>query len=157
MTSVARPGITASGTPHDLARFVAAQGPVYAQALAELRAGRKRTHWMWFVFPQYAGLGQSPIAREYAIQSVAEAEAYLRHPVLGPRLVECAEALLAVGGRSALEILGSPDDLKLRSCATLFARVSPAGSVFARLLERYYGGQEDPETLRLAGLGSGGP
>src|SRR4051812_39061972 len=104
--------------PYDLRRFVDAQTHDYARALAELRAGRKQSHWMWYVFPQYAGLGRSPTAQRYAIRSVAEAEAYLRHPVLGPRLIESAEAVLAIEGRSAHDILGSPDDLKLRSSAT---------------------------------------
>jgi uncharacterized protein (DUF1810 family) len=137
--------------PHDLGRFVAAQAGAYATALAELRDGRKRSHWMWLVFPQLAGLGSSAMARRYAIAGVAEARAYLGHPVLGARLVECAEALLAVEGRSAREIMGSPDDLKLRSCATLFARVAPPGSAFERLIDRYYGGEEDAATLRLLG------
>jgi uncharacterized protein (DUF1810 family) len=137
--------------PYDLGRFVAAQAGAYAAALAELRAGRKRSHWMWFVFPQLAGLGSSAMARRYAIADVAEARAYLEHPVLGPRLVECAEALLAAEGRSARVIMGSPDDLKLRSCATLFARVAPPGSAFERLIDRYYGGEEDAATLRLLG------
>jgi uncharacterized protein (DUF1810 family) len=121
---------------------------VHDTALAELRAGRKRTHWMWFVFPQVAGLGASPMARRYAIGSLAEARAYLDHPLLGRRLSECAEALLALEGREARDVLGYPDDLKLRSCATLFAAVAPPGSPFERLLARYYGGQRDPETLR---------
>jgi uncharacterized protein (DUF1810 family) len=135
--------------PHDLARFVDAQTGVYDRALSEIRGGRKRSHWMWFMFPQLAGLGFSATAQRYAISSRAEAAAYLAHPILGPRLVECAEAALAVEGRSAPDIFGSPDDLKLRSCATLFAQVSPAGSVFKRLLDRYYGGEPDRQTLRL--------
>lgn len=142
---------TRAGDPYDLARFVAAQRDVYPTALAELRAGRKQSHWMWFVFPQAEGLGSSWMAQRYAIASAAEAEAYLRHPVLGPRLVECAEALLSVEGRSAHEIFGSPDDVKLRSSATLFASVSPPGSVFERLLDRYFGGRRDDATLRLIG------
>jgi uncharacterized protein (DUF1810 family) len=140
-----------SGDPHDLARFVRAQDGVYDRALAEVRAGRKRTHWMWFVFPQLDGLGSSPMARQYAIKGLAEAEAYLRHPVLGPRLVECGEAAVGVEGRSAYEVFGSPDDMKLRSCATLFALVSPAGSAFERVLAKYFDGQPDPATLRLLG------
>jgi uncharacterized protein (DUF1810 family) len=135
--------------PHWLIRFVEAQHSTYAQALAEIRSGRKESHWMWFVFPQFAGLGSSPASVYYAIVSMEEADAYLRHPVLGPRLVECAEAVLAVEGRSAAEIFGSPDDLKLRSCATLFAHVSPPGSVFERILTRYYDGEPDAMTLRL--------
>jgi uncharacterized protein (DUF1810 family) len=106
---------------------------------------------MWYVFPQFHGLGLSPTSRRYAIRSAAEAEAYLRHPILGPRLVEIAEAAAAVEGRSAFQVFGSPDDMKLRSCATLFARVSPAGSVFERLLARYFDGEPDSETLRLLG------
>ncbi len=135
--------------PHDLDRFVSAQEGDYARALAEVRAGRKRSHWMWYVFPQLDGLGSSDMARHYAIKSTAEAEAYLAHPVLGPRLVEIAEAALAVEGRSAADIFGSPDDMKLRSCATLFARVSPPGSVFDQLLAKYYPDGPDPRTLRL--------
>jgi len=140
---------TASNDPFELRRFVEAQEGVYAQALAELKGGRKRSHWMWFVFPQFDGLGVSSTARHYAIKSLDEARAYLAHPLLGPRLRECADALLKVEGRSAAEIMGSPDDLKLRSCATLFARVSPSGSAFARLLEKYYDGRADEKTLRL--------
>ena len=114
--------------PFDLARFVEAQDEDYTRVLAEIRNGRKWSHWMWYIFPQYAGLGMSSTSRLYAIKSVAEAEAYLRHPVLGPRLIECAEAALAVEGRTAPEIFGSPDDMKLRSCATLFASISSPGS-----------------------------
>src|SRR5689334_13159806 len=108
--------------PHRLERFVEAQDRVFDQALGELRAGRKRSHWMWFVFPQVAGLGMSATSRTYAIASLEEARAYLDHPVLGPRLVECAEAVLAHPERTALEVMGSPDDVKLRSSMTLFAR-----------------------------------
>jgi len=141
--------------PFDLDRFVRAQEGTYERALAEVRAGRKRTHWMWFVFPQLDGLGSSPTARHYAIKSLAEARAYLAHPVLGPRLVECAEAVVGVEGRSAHDIFGSPDDLKLRSCATLFACVAPPGSVFDRLLAKYYSGERDDRTLQLLGLDTG--
>ena len=137
--------------PHNLTRFLQAQASTYEQAISEIRSGRKRSHWMWFVFPQFDGLGSSPTARLYAIKSVAEAEAYLAHPVLGPRLLESVRTVLAIEGRSALEIFGSPDDLKLRSCATLFASISPAGSVFERLLGQYFGGDPDNETLRLLG------
>jgi uncharacterized protein (DUF1810 family) len=144
-----------AGDPYDLSRFVQAQEQVYPYALAEIRSGRKRSHWMWFIFPQYDGLGFSSISRRYAIKSIAEAEAYLRHPVLGPRLVECAEAVVGVEGRSASEIFGSPDDLKLRSCATLFASVSPAGSVFEKLLDKYFQGDRDDKTLRLLGIARG--
>ena len=141
--------LTDANDPHDLNRFVQAQEGVHERALAEIKSGRKRSHWMWYIFPQFDGLGFSPTAKLYAIKSVAEAEAYLRHPVLGPRLKECAEAALGVQGRTAFEIFGSPDDMKLRSCATLFAHVSPPGSVFHRLLDKYYQGEPDDKTLRL--------
>ncbi|HEX8324300.1 MAG TPA: DUF1810 domain-containing protein [Tepidisphaeraceae bacterium] len=135
--------------PHDLARFLTAQEADYAQALSEIRSGRKRSHWMWYVFPQVAGLGQSSTSRFYAIKSPDEARAYLAHPILGPRLIACAEAAVAVEGRSALEVFGSPDDMKLKSSATLFAHVSPPGSVFERVLTRYFGGERDDKTLEL--------
>jgi uncharacterized protein (DUF1810 family) len=141
--------MTDANDPHDLNRFVQAQEGVYERALAEIKSGRKRSHWMWYIFPQFDGLGFSPTAQLYAIKSVAEAEAYLSHPVLGPRLKECAEAVLSTQGRTAHEVFGSPDDMKLRSCATLFARVSPPGSVFARLLDKYYQGEPDDKTLAL--------
>jgi uncharacterized protein (DUF1810 family) len=135
-----------SGDPFGLSRFVAAQEDVYDTALAEIRDGRKRTHWMWFVFPQLAGLGSSATSRQYAISGAAEARAYLEHPILGARLIECCDALLGVSGGSATDILGSPDDLKLRSCATLFAFVSERGSVFERVLTRFFGGVPDLRT-----------
>ena len=136
---------------YDLTRFVRAQERDYDQALAEIRSGRKQSHWMWYIFPQLTGLGRSATARQFAIASLAEADAYMRHPVLGPRLQEICQAALDVEGRSALDVFGSPDDLKLRSCATLFACVAPAGSVFERLLDRYFGGERDHATLRLLG------
>lgn len=135
--------------PYRLDRFLAAQAEVYAQATRELRAGRKQTHWMWFVFPQLAGLGSSATARRYAIGSADEARAYLSHPVLGPRLGQCVQLLLALQGVGAQEVFGSPDDLKLRSCLTLFATVGGADSVFRRALERYFGGECDPRTVAL--------
>jgi uncharacterized protein (DUF1810 family) len=137
--------------PYDLQRFVDAQEGIYEQALAEIRAGHKRSHWMWFVFPQFAGLGFSPTSQHYAIKSLEEAKAYLSHPVLGARLIECTEAVLRIGGRSAHDIFGSPDDMKLRSSATLFAAVSPERSVFHRLLDTYFEGRADGRTLSLAG------
>ena len=141
--------------PSDLGRFVEAQrGGVHEQALAELRAGRKRTHWMWFVFPQLAGLGLSPTALHYGIRSLAEAQAYLRHPVLGPRLRECARALLELEGVSAEAIFGYPDVLKLKSSMTLFAAVPDVGPEFAAVLARYYGGARDPRTLGLLDPGA---
>ena len=138
--------------PYDLSRFVRAQEDDYQQALAEIVSGRKRSHWMWYVFPQFDGLAFSSTSKLYSIKSAAEAKAYLDHPILGPRLLECAEAVVRVEGRSATEILGSPDDLKLRSSATLFASVLPPGSVFDRLLGKYYGGEGDSKTLRLLGI-----
>lgn len=141
------------GDPHDLNRFVQAQKGDYKQALREIRSGRKQSHWMWYIFPQYDGLGVSSTAKHYAIKSLQEAQAYLDHPLLGPRLVECAEAVLGVQGRTASEIFGFPDDMKLKSCASLFAQVSPAGSVFEQLLARYYRGERDEKTLQLLGSG----
>jgi uncharacterized protein (DUF1810 family) len=138
-----------SADPFDLNRFVEAQEGSYPVALAELRAGRKRTHWIWYIFPQIAGLGHSAMSERYAIRSEDEARAYLAHPILGPRLIESAEAVLGVKGRSVHEIMGSPDDLKLRSCATLFARVSPEGSIFHRILEHYYNSGPDWSTLEI--------
>ena len=135
----------------DLARFTRAQdaGGTYERALAELRAGRKTSHWMWFVFPQITGLGRSPTARTYAIASLQEARAYLEHPVLGPRLVECAQALADLeGGASAERILGATDAMKLRSSMTLFARAAPGDPRFERVLDRYFGGEPDPATVR---------
>ena len=136
----------------DLQRFVEAQAPVWDQVRAELAAGRKRTHWMWFVFPQLQGLGSSAMARHFAIENLAEAQAYLRHPLLGPRLRACAHALLDLHGRSAEAVFGYPDVLKLKSSMTLFAAVPEADAVFAAVLDRYYGGARDPRTLRLLGL-----
>jgi uncharacterized protein (DUF1810 family) len=138
-----------SDDPHNLARFVQAQERSYAHALAEIKRGRKESHWMWYIFPQFLGLGHSETSRRYSIKSVAEAKTYLQHPILGPRLVECCEATVAVEGRSAHQIFGSPDDLKLNSCATLFAHVSPTGSVFHRLLDKYFDGTPDDKTRHL--------
>ena len=135
--------------PFKLQRFLDAQARDYDTALAEIRSGSKRTHWMWYVFPQFEGLGTSSTAQYYAVKSVAEGAAYLSHPILGPRLTECAEAVLGVEGRSAFEIFHSPDDLKLRSSATLFAAVSPEHSLFHRILDRYFDGTPDDRTLRL--------
>jgi uncharacterized protein (DUF1810 family) len=136
--------------PHDLQRFVDAQERegTYEQALSELRAGQKTTHWVWFVFPQIAGLGESETARAFAIDSLEEAQAYLDHPLLGPRLRESARALLEVEGKSAQEILGETDATKLRSSMTLFAHAAPAEPLFPRVLDRYYDGEPDEETER---------
>ena len=135
--------------PFDLNRFVRAQEADYVGALAEIRSGRKRSHWMWYVFPQFAGLGLSAMSQRYAINSLAEARAYLAHPILGPRLIEIADAVLNVQGRTAHEIFGSPDDLKLSSSATLFALVSPADSVFQRIIDKYFDGSRDEQTVAL--------
>jgi uncharacterized protein (DUF1810 family) len=143
-------GARGPGDPHDLQRFVAAQARVYSQVRSELAAGRKRSHWMWFVFPQLRGLGASAMAHRYGIASRAEAEAYLRHALLGARLVECTTLMLDVAeGASAHDVLGSPDDLKFRSSMTLFAAVSPPGSPFAAALDRFFHGRPDPATERL--------
>ena len=135
--------------PFDLDRFVQAQESVLAQVRLELGEGRKRTHWMWFVFPQLRGLGHSPTARHYGLGSLAEAHAYLAHPVLGPRLAECTELVNKVDGRSAHQIFGSPDDLKFRSSMTLFACAQPGASVFRAALDKYFSGASDPLTTEM--------
>ncbi len=133
--------------PFDLKRFVDAQAPVYQRVLAELRNGRKASHWMWFIFPQIKGLGSSPMANTYAIASRAEAQAYLDHPVLGARLRQCTRLVTAVPDRSIAEILGYPDDLKFRSSMTLFAAVTADAKDFTDALDKFYGGKADPATL----------
>ena len=133
--------------PYDLQRFVDAQNPVYDKVCSELRDGRKKSHWMWFVFPQIEGLGSSPMARKFAISSLAEAAAYLEHPVLGPRLTECTRLVNLVEGRSIEQIFGRPDDLKFRSSMTLFARASADNQVFVDALQRHFNGEFDPATL----------
>ena len=142
-------GENTADDPFDLARFVTAQNPVYAAVRTELQAGRKRSHWMWFVFPQLAGLGHSPMAQRYAIRSRKEAEAYLQHPVLGARLRECAQWVNEVSGRSVEEIFGYPDDLKFRSSMTLFAHVEGTQSAFGEALRKYFAGEPDQATLDL--------
>jgi uncharacterized protein (DUF1810 family) len=140
-----------AGDRFELERFVAEQdrAQTYRQALSELRLGHKRGHWIWFVFPQLAGLGSSSMSERYAIQSLDEARAYLQHPVLGERLVECADALLGLDGDDPVAVMGTIDALKLRSSMTLFASVPDANQVFERVLARYYQGQPDPVTVRL--------
>jgi uncharacterized protein (DUF1810 family) len=130
---------------------VDAQEGTYERALAELKGGQKQSHWMWYIFPQFDGLGWSATANRYAIKSLAEARAYLDHPVLGPRLIESAETLLPLQDLTANDVFGYPDDLKLRSSATLFAHVSPSNSVFHRILDKYFDGKPDDATLRLIG------
>ena len=140
-----------SDDPFNLDRFVRAQADVYDRALGELRRGEKQSHWMWFIFPQIDGLGSSAMTREYAIKSIDEARAYLGHPVLAKRLNECTQAVLAVEGRTTLEIMGRPDDLKLKSSMTLFERAAGQDSVFAKLLDKYYAGERDEKTLGILG------
>nr|WP_210303308.1 DUF1810 domain-containing protein [Rhizobium aethiopicum] len=134
---------------YNLERFVNAQNGVYEQALSELKAGRKTSHWMWFIFPQIAGLGTSAMAEKYAIRSAGEAAAYLADPTLSSRLLRCVEAILSIDGRSAHDILGSPDDLKLRSSMTLFAAISDHGSPFHRAIDRFYQGKFDERTIEI--------
>lgn len=134
-----------------LQRFVDAQAPVFDAVCAELSAGRKTSHWMWFVFPQLRALGRSPTALFYGLASAAQARAYWQHPLLGPRLKHCAQLVLGTQGKSAHEIFGTPDDLKLRSCMTLFAAVAGEEPVFNRVLERFYEGQPDEKTRALLG------
>lgn len=138
--------------PYDLNRFLQAQASNYDQALSEIRGGKKRSHWMWYIFPQFEGLGFSAMSQRYAIKSLEEARVYLSHPVLGQRLIECAQAVLDGEEQSAYDIFGSPDDRKLKSCATLFAQVSPPGSVFEQLLDEFFAGESDQKTLRLLSL-----
>jgi uncharacterized protein (DUF1810 family) len=133
----------------DLDRFITAQQKTYPQALAEIRQGRKMSHWMWFIFPQLKGLGQSPNALYYSVTDLAEATAYLRHPVLGARLAEISHALLLLPGKNATTVMGSPDDIKLRSSMTLFSQVAEADPVFSQVLEKYFQGKEDVRTIAL--------
>jgi uncharacterized protein (DUF1810 family) len=133
----------------DLDRFVRAQETDYERALAEIKRGRKQSHWMWYIFPQFAGLGISSTSQHYAIKSLDEAKAYLAHALLGPRLFECGDALLTVNGRSAAQMFGSPDDMKLKSSATLFALAAGDDSVFQRIIDKYFDGKPDQRTLDL--------
>lgn len=139
-----------SADPYNLERFVLAQESTFSQVLSELQAGMKMSHWMWFIFPQIRGLGRSPVSIEYAISGRAEAQAYLQHPILGPRLKECTRLVLLVEGRSVTDILGSPDDTKFRSSITLFAQVSPDDDIFDKALQKYFAGV--PDRLTLDGL-----
>jgi uncharacterized protein (DUF1810 family) len=133
--------------PYDLQRFVDAQDPVYDKVRSELRDGRKNSHWMWFIFPQIDGLGSSPMTRKFAISSLAEATAYLEHPILGARLTECTKLVNLVEGRPIEQIFGYPDDLKFRSSMSLFAHATPDNRVFVDALRKYFGGEFDPATL----------
>lgn len=138
--------------PFDLSRFVSAQEDSYACALSEVKNGQKRSHWMWFIYPQLRGLGHSSTAQLYGITGVDEARSYLAHPLLGPRLIEVCEAVLSTKNRSATQIFGEPDDMKLCSCATLFAHVSNADSVFHRILDKFFDGKSDLRTMELLGF-----
>ena len=136
----------------DLSRFLNAQARDYEQALSEIRAGRKRSHWIWYIFPQLDGLGYSPTAQYYGIRDLEQAKDYMAHPVLGPRLVEISEALLALPSSDPGAVMGYPDDLKLCSSMTLFELAAPDQPVFGKVLDKFYGGRRDPLTLRLLGL-----
>ena len=146
-----RPDHALPATPGEiefnLSRFVSAQEHIFDVALSELRRGRKESHWMWFIFPQLDGLGSSSTARKYAIRSLDEARSYLSHPILGPRLLKCCRAILSVQGKSAANIMGYPDDIKLRSSMTLFSLVAVSDSEFKEVIEKYFAGQKDPRTL----------
>jgi uncharacterized protein (DUF1810 family) len=138
--------------PEKINRFLTAQNQAYQEALEEIRAGSKVSHWMWYIFPQLTGLGKSEISEYYALGGINDASDYLRHPVLGRRLIETSNAILSLSGRSANEILGSPDDMKLRSCMTLFSKVKDADPVFKKVLDKYFDGQSDSLTLQLLAL-----
>ncbi len=137
---------------YDLSRFLEAQNNSYNTALREIRAGRKRSHWMWYIFPQIQGLGYSAMAQHYAIRDLGEAREYLQHPLLGPRLIEISEALLALDESDPRRVMGSPDDLKLRSCMTLFQCAAPDQPVFGKVLDKFYGGRPDGRTLEILSL-----
>ena len=139
--------VASANDPYDLQRFVKAQDPVYDEVLTELRNGQKESHWMWFIFPKLRGLGHSQMAAKFGIGSREEAEQYLKHPILGPRLRECSRLVTLVEGRSINEILGSPDDMKFKSCMTLFASAAPGDHIFTAALQKYFGGELDHQTL----------
>ena len=145
-----------SADTHNLARFIGAQQRIYEKALAEIRNGYKQTHWMWFIFPQIDGLAESFTSEIYAIKSLDEANAYLAHPILGFRLIECTDAVLGIEGKTASDIFWHPDDMKLKSCMTLFACVSAEASIFKRVLDKYYQGQTDEKTLQMLRCIGGG-
>lgn len=138
---------------YDLSRFLEAQNNSYDTALREIRAGRKRSHWMWYIFPQIRGLGYSAMAQHYAIRDLGEAREYLQHPLLGPRLIEISEALLSLDEPDPRRVMGSPDDLKLRSCMTLFQCAAPDQPVFGKVLDKFYGGRPDERTLEILNRG----
>ncbi len=139
----------ASSDPFDLGRFLAAQEGAYERALGELKGGRKKSHWMWYIFPQIEGLGTSAYSRNYSIKSLGEARSYLSHPILGPRLRECCEALMQLQGLSASAVFGFPDDVKLNSSMTLFSVAAGPASIFQKVLEKYFSGERDDKTLEI--------
>ncbi len=141
--------ISNADDPFQLSRFIIAQESIYDAVLEELREGQKQSHWMWYIFPQIDGLAQSATSKYYAIKSIEEAQQYLEHPVLGKRLVECTELVLAVQGRSISQIFGYPDDMKFKSSMTLFAQATPPHSVFAQALDKYYNGEQDAKTVQI--------
>ncbi|NEQ35984.1 MAG: DUF1810 domain-containing protein [Okeania sp. SIO3I5] len=143
--------MTTNKDPHDLNRFISAQDKIYETVIKELKNGKKQTHWMWYIFPQIDGLGTSPTSKHYAIKSIEEAQEYLNHPVLGKRLLECAEIVIALEGKSISEIFGFPDDLKLKSSMTLFAHVAKPSSIFARIIDKYFEKKKDVKTLYILG------
>lgn len=154
MTDLPSTGDIGLEDPFDLERFERAQAPDYDRALAELRRGRKETHWIWYILPQLRGLGQSPMSHTYGLTGLDEARAYLRHPILGPRLDACIDALLALETSDPRSVMDYPDDLKLHACATLFGRATDQGtSRFSRILDKFFDGKEDAGTLRLLGSG----
>ncbi|MDX2416076.1 MAG: DUF1810 domain-containing protein [Xanthomonadales bacterium] len=140
------------GDHFDLNRFTQVQEDIYTSVLSELKSGRKRTHWMWFIFPQFEGLGRSPTAKFYAIKSLEEARQYLQNPVLGARLLECSKIVLGIEGSDISDIFGFPDDLKLKSSMTLFSKVADPGSVFDQVLDKYFQGASDTRTLELIAI-----
>ncbi len=140
-----------STDPFELQRFIDAQKNTYASAVAELQSGRKCSHWMWYIFPQLSGLGYSETSRRFAIKSINEAQAYWRHSILGTRLIECSQIVFLLPDKSAYEIFGSPDDMKLKSCMTLFEVVTDSGTVFAKILDKYFAQERDKKTLQLLG------
>ncbi len=143
--------ITTNKDPYDLNRFISAQDKIYETVIKELINGKKHTHWMWYIFPQIDGLGKSATSKYYAIKSIEETRQYLNHPVLGKRLLECAEIVIYLEGKSISEIFGFPDDLKLKSSMTLFAYIANPGSIFARIIDKYFEGEKDVKTLDLLG------
>ncbi len=143
--------ITTNKDPYNLNRFISAQDKIYETVIKELKNGKKQTHWMWYIFPQIDGLGTSATSKYYGIKSIEEAQQYLNHPVLGKRLLECAEIVITLEGKSIAEIFGFPDNLKLKSSITLFAYIAKPDSIFARIIDKYFEGEKDVKTLDILG------